>query len=189
MKSSIINFLTFQLCWFAAVLGAAAGIPLLGPAFAAVWLPLHIRAAKASAGIELKLILTAGALGYAFDSLLVLTGFLSFPPQAELGMPSTVWMVTLWLGFAATLRHSLGWLRGRYLLAAVLGLVVGPIAYWGGSKLGAIVLTDSIMSLLSISAAWLIAMPMLLMAVAFLEHSRTTRSGDDSSRPARQESW
>ena len=189
MKHSLINFAAFQACWFASVLGAAAGIPLLGPAFAAVWLPIHIRAAKSSAGIELKLILTAGALGYGLDSALVLAGWLSFPPQAELGMPSTVWMVTLWLAFAATFRHCLGWLRGRYVLAALLGAIFGPLAYWGGSKLGAIVLTDTVFSLLSVSVEWLIAMPLLLMAVTYLEHTRTTRSEDEASRSARQESW
>lgn len=189
MKSSLINFVAFQTCWFAAVLGAAAGIPLLGPAFAAVWLPLHIRAAKASAGIELKLILVAGALGYLLDSALVLGGWISFPAQAQLGAPSTVWMVTLWLGFAATLRHSLGWMRGRYVVAALLGIIVGPLAYWGGSKLGAIVLTETLSTLLPISLEWFIAMPLLLMIIGYLEQSRALRRGGDASRPSRQEIW
>jgi hypothetical protein len=188
MKRSLINFAAFQTCWFASVLGAAAGVPLLGPAFAAVWLPLHIRAAKSSAGLELKLILAAGALGYLLDSALVLGGWISFPAQAQLGVPSTLWMVTLWLGFAATLRHSLGWLRGRYVVSALLGIVVGPLAYWGGSKLGAIVLVDSVSSLLPISVEWLIAMPLLLMTISYLEHSRATRTGDDASHSTRQES-
>ncbi|NIV74163.1 MAG: DUF2878 family protein, partial [Gammaproteobacteria bacterium] len=124
-----------------AVLGAANGMPWLGPLFAAIWLPLHIGAGKSAMGIELKLILAAGGLGYALDSLVVLAGAMSFPAQAQLGAPSTLWMVTLWLGFAATLRHALGWIRGRYFVAAALGALAGPFAYWSGSKLGAVVLT------------------------------------------------
>lgn len=183
-----MNLAAFQMCWFAAVLGAAYGIPLLGPAFAALWLPLHIRAAGQAGGIELRLILAAGALGYLLDSALVLAGWLSFPPQAELGMPSTVWMVTLWLGFAATLRHALGWLRGRYVIAVLLGIVLGPFAYWGGSELGAVVLTDTLPSLLAVSLEWMVAMPSLLLMLAFLERSAVSSLGHDASRAVRRES-
>lgn len=189
MKRSLINLAAFQACWFAAVLGAGAGWPLLGPAFAVLWLPIHILANKSSAGIELKLIVVAGVLGYLLDSALVLGGLLSFPPQAELGMPSTLWMVTLWLGFAATLRHALGWLRGHYAIAALLGAVFGPLAYWGGSELGAITLTDPLASLLSVSVEWLVAMPLLLLVTARLERSRSARPGDHPSRAAGQGSW
>lgn len=187
MTRSLINFAAFQICWFAAVLGAAGGVPLLGPAFAILWLPIHILATKSSAGIELKLIVAAGVVGYLLDSALVLGGWISFPAQAELGMPSTVWMVTLWLAFAATLRHVLAWLRGRYVLAALLGMILGPFAYWGGSQLGAIMLPDLTQSLLAISIEWLIAMPVLLAILGYLERSHATRLRTGASAPARQE--
>jgi hypothetical protein len=187
MKRTLINVAAFQMCWFAAVLGAAAGIPLLGPAFAALWLPLHIVATKSSALVELKLIVAAGVLGYALDSALVLGGCLSFPPQAEFGTPSTLWMVSLWLGFAATLRHALGWLRGRYAVAALLGALFGPLAYWGGSKLGAIVLSEPGVSLTAVSAEWLIAMPLLLLALAYFERSQTAGIAVNAAASIRQE--
>lgn len=187
MNGTLVNLIAVQIGWLASVLGAAAGMPYLGPAFAAVWLPLHIVAAKPSADIELKLILAAGGLGYLLDSTLVLAGLLSFPAQAQLGAPSTLWMVALWLGFAATLRHALGWLRGRYLLGALLGAIVGPFAYWSGSKLGAVELTDTVASLAAVGVEWLIVMPVLLALVTRLEKNRAALAGSDASAPLRQE--
>ena len=169
MKHPLINLVAFQCCWLASVLGAAAGMPWLGLLFAAVWLPLHIRATGSAVAIETKLILAAGAIGYLLDSIVVLAGGMSFPPHAQLGAPTTLWMVTLWLGFAATLRHVLGWIRGRYLLAAALGAIAGPFAYWSGSKLGAVALADTGPSLMMIGIEWFVAMPLLLLIVARLE--------------------
>ena len=188
MGRMLINLIAFQLCWLAAVVGAANAMPYLGPLFAVVWLPIHLLATKSSARTEAMLILAAGALGYVLDSVLVLGGWMSFPPQARLGAPSTVWMVTLWLGFAATLRHGLGWLRGRYLLGALLGAVAGPLAYWGGSRLGAVILTEAVPSLLVVGVEWLIAMPLLLGLVTLLERARAGRPGNGVAAVARQES-
>ena len=180
MTRALINLIAFQLCWLAAVLGAAAGMPWLGVLFAALWLPAHVHAAKPSSAVELKLIVAAGLLGFAVDSLLVLLGFIDFPPQARLGAPTTAWMVVLWLGFAATLRHVLGWLRGRYLLGAFLGALAGPFAYWSGWKLGAVVLTQPVASLVAVGLAWLLVMPALLRLVARLERN----GADDPGAPA-----
>ena len=46
-------------------------------------------------------------------------------------------MVMLWVNFAMTLNVSLGRLRGKYLLAGILGAFGGPMAYYGGAELGA----------------------------------------------------
>jgi len=187
MTHPIANLVAFQLCWLAAVLGAAAGMPWLGVLFAALWLPAHVHAAKPSAAAEIKLIAAAGVLGYGLDSLLVLAGFISFPPQTRLGVPSPLWMVTLWLAFAATLRHVLGWLRGRYLLGALLGVVAGPFAYWSGAKLGAVVLTDTAPSLVAVAVEWLVAMPLLIGLVAFLERNGADADSPGASPTAHQE--
>ena len=119
--------------------------------------------------------------------MLVLAGFMSFPTQAQLGAPSTLWMVTLWLGFAATLRHALGWLRGRLLLGALLGAIVGPFAYWSGSELGAVVLADTASSLIAVGVEWLIAMPVLLAVASRLERMRSNAESADASAELRQE--
>lgn len=176
MGRVLINLIAFQICWLAAVLGAASGMPYLGLLFAAIWLPMHFLATKSSAVTEITLVLMAGAIGYVLDSALVLGGWMSFPPHAGLGAPSTLWMVTLWLGFAATLRHALGWLRGRYVLGALLGAIAGPLAYWGGARLGAVTLTDTVPSLLAVGVEWLVAMPLLLGLLTLLERRSPRRA-------------
>ncbi len=168
MRHPVTNFVLFQLCWIANVFGAGAGWPWAGPLVTAVWMALHFAVLVEDRIGEGLLLLSAAALGYAADSLLVLLGFLEFPAHARLGGPSTLWMVALWVSFAATLRHALRWLQGRYLLGAILGALGGPLAYRAGEALDAIVIPQSIPGLIAIGLAWLVAMPILLMIVALL---------------------
>ncbi len=160
--SLLLNFVVFQVGWFVAVAGAAYGYPLAGVVYAAAFVIGHHWRLDAGRGSELAFIAASGATGYAVDSALVLAGVIVFPDQARLGYPSTVWMVCLWVMFAMTLRHSLGWLRGRYVLAAAFGAVGGPLAYWVGSKLGAIELIGPYRAAVAVGAAWAASMGLLL---------------------------
>ncbi len=168
MRHPVTNFVLFQLCWIANVFGAGAGFPWAGPLITALWMALHFAVVTDDRMGEGWLLLGAAALGYAVDSALVLLGYLEFPAHASLGGPSTLWMVALWVSFAATLRHALRWLQGRYLLGAILGAIGGPLAYRAGEALDAIVIPQSLPGLIAISLEWLIAMPMLLAIVALL---------------------
>jgi len=112
---------------------------------------------------ETRTILAAAVVGYAADSVLVLGGWLAFPPQAVLGWPSSAWMVALWVGFAATLNSSMGWMSGRYAAAALFGVAGGPLAYTAGVRLGAALLPgDPWMALAAIAIEWGVAMPALV---------------------------
>ena len=103
--------------------------------------------------------LGAGVLGGVTDSILVWSGAMAFPESAGPGFPTTLWMIALWINFAAALRHCMGWLCGRFVLATVFGAIGGPLAYLAGSKFGAL----EIHSLLTIVVAWLLVMPGLLL--------------------------
>ncbi len=166
MTHPITNFILFQVCWLANCLGAAAGWPALGPLVTSVWIGLHLRALGDDRLKETWILLAAAAFGYAADSLLVLLGLIGFPEHARLGAPSTLWMVALWVSFAATLRHALRWLNARYLLGALLGAIGGPLAYRAGEALGAITISDPFAGLAAVSVEWLVAMPLLLGFVA-----------------------
>ena len=48
---------------------------------------------------------------------------------------SPLWLVAIWAGFGATLRHSQGVLVQTLRNALLTGLIGGPLAYWGGEKL------------------------------------------------------
>ena len=162
MRANLLNFVAFQVCWFCNVVGAAAGLPWLGPLVTAVWIAAHLLASSEGRHSEWRVLLAAAVIGYCVDSAMTLGGLIAFPSIAQLGSPSPIWMVALWVGFAATLSHSLGWLGGRYALAALLGAVGGPLAYYSGQHLGAITLASGAESLASIGIAWAIAVPMLV---------------------------
>lgn len=173
--SNFLNLVGFQIGWLATVMGAAYGYPWIGPLYAVSWLTWHLRRLESGAAAELRLLLAAAVLGYIADSLLVLAGVIEFPPETRLGAPSTVWMVALWTMFAATLGHSLVWLRGRLALAAAFGAVGGPLAYWAGQRLDALILGDGVFSLLIIGVEWALATPLLLALASWFDDRTAAR--------------
>jgi len=48
-------------------------------------------------------------------------GFLEYPSGMMLPWLAPVWIIAMWVAFATTLNVALGWLKGRWTLAAVLG--------------------------------------------------------------------
>ena len=161
MSGIVLNFALFQLTWFASVYCAAISQPLVGPVCTLSWMALHLYYVRERRHAELQLIVLAALAGYLLDSLQVLTGAISFPAQTQLGGPSPLWMVALWINLAATLNFSMKWLRGRFALATVMGAIFGPLAYFAGSELGAIELYGRF-SMLMIALQWSLAMPLLL---------------------------
>ena len=163
MLHKAINFVAFQLCWAACVLGAAGGFPMVGVAVVASWVAVHLVMLPQPGRGEPGLLACAAALGTAGDSALVMGGWMSFPAHAQLGAPTTLWMVALWVAFATTLNHSLAWMRDRLTLAAVGGAVAGPLAYWAGTRLGAVDLPRGEASIVAVAALWALATPALLV--------------------------
>lgn len=166
MNAALPNFVAFQVNWFANILGAANGVPWLGPLVTALWMVAHFASfrgpnRRCEIRTEGSVIVCAATLGWLADSALVLAGLLQFPEYTRLGQPSPLWMVALWIGFAATLRHCLSWLRGRWLLSAALGAVGGPLAYAGGAAFGVIELAGN-SAFAAVSLQYALATPMLL---------------------------
>ncbi|MGK0171614.1 MAG: hypothetical protein ACI9W2_003344 [Gammaproteobacteria bacterium] len=168
MRRNLLNVLAFQACWFASVLGAADGLPWAGPVVLVTWMIAHLIALRPAAMIELRVLVAAAILGWFADSALVLAGFISFPEPAQFVGPSPLWMVGLWVGFAATLRHAMGWLCGRWWLGAALGGIGGALSYSGGQALGAIALQSNI-GVLAVAVQFAVATPLLLLVVHYSE--------------------
>ncbi len=168
-----LNFLGFQLVWWICVLGAAAGHPHWGPLTAGVFLLLHLTM-TVDARDQTGLILGAAALGFAADSVLSGLGAFSFHGNEPGEWLSPLWMVALWMAFAATLRSSLGWLLGRPWLAALLGAVGGPLSYLAGARLGAIDLKGT-WALFVVGLVWAAATPLLTHWAAVSNGPRTEK--------------
>lgn len=162
---TIVNFLAFQAGWFACVLGAANGLPWLGPLVVAGVLLLHVVIVH-NARQELQLAAAALATGLVFDSLLLTSGWVAYPSGVFIYGLAPVWILAMWVLFATTLNASMGWLKGKPVLAAVLGGVFGPLSYLAGQRLGAIALVDTTAALTALTIGWALAMPFLMSVAA-----------------------
>jgi len=159
--AGLLTFAASQGAWFAAVVGAAHGLPWIGPVLVGAWVAFALTRSSAPRRKALVLLL-AGLFGYLADSALVLGGKLAFPPQSGLGGPDSLWMVSLWVSFALTLEGAPARLLRRTWLAVLLGGVAGPIAYASGVKLGAAELPAAD-SALFVGLVWAVAMPVLAL--------------------------
>lgn len=157
----LLNFLVFQLAWFATVFGAAKGLPWVGPIVIALAIALHLHKSN-RASPEVALIAWCAAIGLVMDSLLIAVGWVSYPNGMWTAFAAPYWIVAMWMLFATTLNVSLAWLKPRKRLGFVFGLLGGPLAYYSGFKLGAINLLDPSAALLALSIGWAVIVPVLL---------------------------
>lgn len=158
----LLNFAAFQIGWFAAVLGAANGMPWAGPLVIAAVIALHLATVRRPSE-ELALIAACGLIGAVMDSLLVAAGWVTYPAGLVFQNAAPYWIVAMWMLFATTLNISLGWLKSRKLAGAVFGLVGGPLAYYTGFKLGGIQFTDFTAAMIALAVGWAAVVPVLLL--------------------------
>lgn len=174
--SSALTFIALQAGWFACVLGAAAGHPVLGAVVVALSAAVHLAASEDRRGLAFVLAAAAVA-GLVSDGSLTLGGILLVPPHASLGWPVPIWMLALWVNFALA-SDSLGWFARRPLLAALAGAIGGPLSYLAGARLGAVTLLPSEpVALAVIAAVWLLAMPLLLCVLPEVRQAMRPRPG------------
>jgi Protein of unknown function (DUF2878) len=172
MNLVLINVVLFYVGWFACVWGAATQRPLLGPLLMLLTLGVHFFFVP-NAAREARLLAIAGLLGFSLDTAQAALGAFAFHGTGMSTWVSPPWMVALWLNFATTLHTSLNWLTGRYLLAAILGVIGGPLSYYAGAQLGALSLHPNItLSMLTVAVAWGGALPFLV----WLAHRPDMRS-------------
>jgi hypothetical protein len=144
-------------------------VPQAGVAVALVVAAVHVALRPDRA--ELTLIGLAALAGLLLDSTLAATGMVRFAAAWPEGM-APWWMLSLWIAFATTLRHSLRWLMEHPRLAALAGSVGGPLAYWAGARLGALSIDTPARTLPLIAALWAVTMLALSLAV---QHGSTPR--------------
>ena len=171
---SVVNFIAFQVGWFAAVLGAGHGVPSLGVLVVPLVLFLNM-VLSADWRQELIVALAAAVMGFAVDTGLVAAGVFAPVPFLVPHPFSPLWMVMLWVNQATTLNSCMAWLRGRYLLGSLFGAVGGPFAYLGGAKLGAASL-PSTNGLVILGITWAIAFPALLVVAEFVRRRLAARA-------------
>lgn len=176
----LINFAVFQIGWLSSVLGAAQQMPWLGPLAVVVALLIHFKAARRPIE-ETMLVLSCAAIGAAFDSFLLASGWVSYSSGLFSSVLAPYWIITMWMLFATTLNVSMRWLRGRPGLAALFGLFGGPLTYVTGQKLGGIELTSPVAAVIALGVGWAVMMPILIRLSEIFDGM--------SAEPVLQKSW
>jgi hypothetical protein len=138
----LINLVFFQAVWFLTILAAASGIWWPGFAGLAIFVAVHYFVSP-TARADFLLAICAVFIGLVGETVFVQTGLRLDPAAGPTVAGIPVWILALWMSFALTMNGCLNWLHGRYILAALLGFLGGPLSYFGGIKLGAATAGDS----------------------------------------------
>ena len=153
------NIIGFQLNWWACVLGVQNGYTYLGPISMILFLIIHI-AFTEKKWSEINFIITIGFLGAIVDTTFLLTSLITYQ-GLTFSYFAPFWIIAMWLGFSATINHSLAWLDGRWFFAFLLGAIFGPLSYIAGLKFGAVDFQISFIPIAILSGVWGIAVPFL----------------------------
>lgn len=164
LASSWINLVGYQLVWFIAVAGAGrerAWPGVIAMVVFAAWQLMVSRHRR----LDLSLIATAFTVGVVLDGLLAASGLLRYAAAAPALPPggAPLWILALWISFALTITRSLAWLKGRTMVAAVLGAVGAPLAYLGAARGWDAVefAQPAWQGLLCLAVGWAVAVPLL----------------------------
>jgi hypothetical protein len=156
-----VNFVGFQCAWFACVGGAAAGRAWLALPVVIAVVGWHVARANTPRR-ALAVLLIAATAGALWDCVPAAAGWIVYDDGVVIERAAPWWIAALWLSFATTLNVSLRWLRGRWLVAALLGAIAGPLCYRAGAALGALSLADPRTALAAQAAAWALLLPALI---------------------------
>lgn len=168
MKALLGNLIGFQLVWTAAVGGAARGWWWAGPLALLAFAAWQLRTSTQRTS-DLWLLPVCALFGFIVDSLWVQAGWLQFASAGPWPDFAPLWIVSMWLGFALTLNHSLAALGSRPLLAALFGLLGGPLAYGiAAHAWGAVAIAEGALPYLAIALAWAVLTPLLLQLARLL---------------------
>lgn len=184
MTRTLYNVLGYQAVWFAAVGGAGHGLWWSGPLVALAFAAGHFgwAAGRTDRAADLRLMAMAGLCGIVLDGTLFWGGLVDYRGDAVALPPggAPLWILSMWMSFALTLRHSLGRVCRRPALAALLGAVFGPLAYLGAERgFDAAALAEPRWQvLLALGIGWALALWLLGVRVARDAGPHRTSSSD-----------
>lgn len=175
----LLELAVLQAVWLLVVGAAGRGNGWIGPLAVGLLLPVYA-ARSATPSRELFFFAVLGLGGSLIDSLQGGFGILEFRLRpAEWVCP--LWITAMWVHLGMQLRGPLASLVGRPWLAATLGAVGGPLAYWAGVRLGAAQFHPRpVLSVVVIGAVWAIALPLVTrLAGATARRERVVAAGGE----------
>ena len=161
MKNKLFNIIGFQGCWWACVLGVTNEIQHLGPVLMTVFLILHFLFFTINKN-EIYFILILGFIGLLIDSIFLNCSIVIYEYPISTNI-APLWILYMWLGFAATVNHSMYWLKDRYITMSIFGLIFGPLSYLAGLKFGALHLDKTLTTIFFIGLSWALVLPIIFL--------------------------
>jgi hypothetical protein len=161
--SSGTQFVCHQIGWWACVMLMGWQGPLVMAGFIA----MHFYMTRAEWRGETLIALVSILVGLAVDNSLYALGAVRYVGEMTVGF-SPVWLVAIWAGFGATLRHYQSIFVRKWTHAMLVGTLGGPIAYYGGVKLERFTV-GGVEDWLCVSLVWTLAMMTLFGTVRWID--------------------
>lgn len=157
----ITNLVLFKVGWISCVLLGASQYHLLGTGVVVVACAVAVFTAKQPMAV-VKLIGAACLIGIVWETVLIANNLLEYRYGQILAPLAPHWIVAMWALFASTIDSSMAWLKKNLLLASVFGAIGGPMAFFAGQRLGAVVIPNDLQTGLVLAVGWAILTPSLL---------------------------
>ncbi|WP_249277653.1 DUF2878 domain-containing protein [Pandoraea sp. PE-S2R-1] len=167
-----------QIGWFACVLGAAHGRAWIGALVVAALACAHLAVTQTQRR-ELLFLSVVTICGWTWECVVVRTGWLRYPGDAATAY-APYWMASLWLLFALQINAVFRWLRGRWMIAALLGGIAGPLSFRAGVALGAAHLIAPVAALALIAVGWMVWLPALVWFGEKTDDAGSTRAASSA---------
>ena len=156
------SLIGYQIVWFAAVIGGAHDLAWPGVLGMIIYAGLQLAMAR-NCRVDLTLMAAAVLCGLLIDGGLIRTSLASYAAGWPGFAIAPAWILALWMTFALTFSQSLAWLQTRLPVAALLGLLGGPLAYIGAARGWNVVsfAHPSWHALVCLGSGWAVATPTL----------------------------
>jgi hypothetical protein len=174
MMPGLINFMLFQLGWFACVLGGAHNYTVTGSITALAIIAYYVISSPTPAG-TIRFLIAVTVIGAVFESLLVITDMAHYQYGQWSSYLAPYWMMLMWPVFATTINSSLSWLTAlKTPLISLIAAITAPLAYYAGFKLGAVEFPEITLSLAIIAMSWAFLMPLVVYLSVRLQGPETS---------------
>lgn len=128
-----LSLIGYQAVWFVAVIGASHGLAWPGVVSMLAYAIAQLLGAR-NYRVDLSLMAVALVFGFLLDGALIRSDLASYAAGWSGLALAPAWILALWMTFALTFSQSLLYLQTRLRLAALLGLIGGPLAYLGAAR-------------------------------------------------------
>ncbi len=159
----LLNLVLFQIGWVITVAGAGNGYWWAGPLSLLVLAAVTFKLTPWPR-TDFALMCAACLIGLLIDTAYVQLGLLRYAEPVPFMDLAPIWILGMWMSFALTLNHSMRFFKQHLGLAAVFGLIGGPLAYFVAAHKfdAAEILGEPWLTYAVIGLVWAVITPLLL---------------------------